>query len=213
MVQGWSTCLSEKTLESIRFASLLSYVPEFRWRDIDLPQRLFDELKTGREYMLSLKRGCNLPDGSLSIYDSVAKWCADCNLFPDFFSKETILVPVPNSALARPDTLWAPRLLAEALTRQGLGSGMATCLSRMVPVPSSALSRSEDGATPAEHHDSVRVQRMLADPRNILLVDVLVTSGSTLIAVNPKVKHLHEYCSNPYRNNNRPRCVPAPLHA
>ena len=31
--------------------------------------------------------------------------------------------------------------------------------------------------------------------------------------VNPKVKHSHEYCSNPYRNNNRPRCVPAPLHA
>ena len=191
MAQGWSTSLSNKTLESIRFASLLSHVPEFRWRDIVLPHRLFDELKTGREYMLALKRGCNQPDGLLSIYDSVAKWCVDCSLFPDFFSKGTILVPVPNSALARPDTLWAPKLLAEALARQELGSGVVTCLSRVVPVPSSALSRPQDRATPAEHRDSIQVQRMLADPENILLVNDSVTRGSTFLGIACKIAEMY----------------------
>ena len=166
-------------------------MPEFRWRDLDLSQQRLDELKTGREYMLALKRGCSLPDRSLSIYDSVAKWCADCNLFPDFFSKGAILVPVPNSALARPDTLWAPKLLAEALARQGLGSGVATCLSRVAPVHNSALGRSKDGATPAEHRDSIQVQRMLADPENILLVDVLVTSGSTFLGTACKIAEMY----------------------
>ena len=43
-----------------------------------------------------------------------------------------------------------------------------------------------------------------------MIADDITASGTS---VNPKVKHSHEYCSNPYRNNNRPRCVPVPLHA
>lgn len=47
------------------------------------------------EYMKSLKRADVQPDGLISIYDSVAKWCADGHLFPDFFSKGVVLIPIP----------------------------------------------------------------------------------------------------------------------
>ena len=77
------------------------------------------------------------------------------------------------------------------LGKAGLGSGVATCLSRVVPVPNSALGRSKDGATPAEHRDSIQVQRMLADPENILLVDVLVTSGSTFLGTACKIAEMY----------------------
>ena len=183
--------MSNKFPKSIRVSSLLSYVPERRWRDRFFPQTRLDELKTGREYMLSLKRGCNQPTGSLSIYDNIAKWCAGSNLFPDFLSNETTLVPVPGSALTKPNTLWAPKLLAEALARQGLGSGVTTCLSRVVPIPKSAFSNPEDRATPAKHCESMKVERMLADPENVLLVDDLVTRGSTFLDAACRIAEMH----------------------
>lgn len=180
-----------KLPESVRFASLLSYVPESRWRGLALSQERLDELKAGREYVLALKRDYNQPNGLLSIYDSIAKWCADYNLFSDFFSNDATLVPVPGSTLTKPDTLWTPRLLAEALVRQGLGSSVATCLSRVVPVPKSAFSKPEDRATPTQHCESMEVERMLMVPKNILLVDDLVTKGSTFLGAACRIAELY----------------------
>lgn len=165
----------------MRFASLLSYVPEYRWRYIGSDDERLDDLKTGREYMIALKRGHIQPGGLLPIYDSVARWCAEHRLFRDFFSKRTTIVPVPGSSLAQPGTLWGPMLLAEALVEQGLGSSVAVCLSRTTPVPKSSRSRPEDRAMPVRHYESMKVGRMVTDPESILLVDDLVTRGSTFL--------------------------------
>lgn len=173
-------CLPSR-LESVRFASLLSYVPEYRWRHVGSVDERLDELRAGREYMISLKRGHTQPGGLLPIYDSIAKWCADLGLFPDFFSKGTTVVPVPSSLLTRPGTLWVPMLLAEALVGQGLGASVAACLHRTAPVPKSTHSRPKDRATPAQHYKSMRVRQMITEPESILLVDDLVTRGSTFL--------------------------------
>ena len=191
LTRSWLVCLSNKSPESIRFASLLSYTPKSRWDDLNMPQELLDELKTGHAYMLALKRNCNQPNGSSSIYDSIAKWCSDRDLFPDFFSKETILVPVPGSTLTKPDTLWVPKLLAEALTKHGLGSDVVTCLSRISPIPKSAHSKPEDRATPSKHTASMNIERMITDPKSVLLIDDLVTKGSTFLGATWKMTEMY----------------------
>ena len=175
----------------IKFASLLSYVPERWWRDRALTEQQHHTFKVGREYMLALKRDSNQPNGLLSIYDSVAKWCADYNLFPDFFSKGTILVPVPGSTLTRPDTLWVPKMLADALVRHGLGAASVPCLSRARFVPKSAVSRPEDRATPIQHYETMEARRMLIGPQKILLVDDLVTRGATFLGAAWRIAKLY----------------------
>ena len=174
-------CLPGRLPESVRFASLLSYVPRYRWRDIGHAGGRPSELKMGYEYMIALKQGRTQPGGLLPIYDSVAKWCADHGLFSDFFSKETVVVPVPGSLLTRPNTLWVPMLLAKALVGQGLGYSVAACLSRAVHVPKSAYSKPEDRATPIQHYKSMRIKLALTDPESVLLVDDMVTRGSTFL--------------------------------
>ena len=141
--------------------------------------------------MLALKRGYNQPPGPLSIYDDIAKWCADHGLFADFLSNDAVLVPVPGSALTKPGTLWTSRLLADALIRQGLGSSVATCLSRVASVPKPAFGKPEDGATPIRHCESMRVERMLVAPKNILLVDDLVANGSTFLGAACRIAELY----------------------
>ena len=182
---------SHKLPNVIEFASLLSYVPERWWRHRTLSQEQMDEFKMGREYMIALKRDYAQPHGILPIYDSVARWCADYNLFPDFFTKDVILVPVPGSMLTKPDTLWVPKLLAEALVRRRLGSSVSLCLSRVASVPKSATSRPQDRATPARHCETMEIRHMITKPTSILLVDDLVTRGSTLLGAACRIAELY----------------------
>ena len=173
---------------NISYASLLSYVPEWRWRGCALSEEQRRVFKTGREYMIALKRDSNQPDGLPPICDSVAKWCADSCLFSGFFSKQTILVPVPGSALTRPDTLWVPQVLANSLVRYGLGEAAATCLLRVKSVPKSATSRPKDRATPSQHYKTMEVRDMLIEPKNILLVDDIVTRGAAFLGAAWRVR-------------------------
>lgn len=179
--------MSSQLPESIRFASLLSYVPKYRWYNIEPADALPANLNMAYEYMISLKQGLIQPGGLLYIYDSVAKWCTDSDLFRDFFSSETILVPVPGSSLTKPDTLWAPKLLSDALLRHELGSSVCTCLSRCIPVQKSAISKPQDRPTPAKHCETMEIASMVTEPTDILLIDDVVTRGATLLGAAGRI--------------------------
>ncbi|MCX6648859.1 MAG: phosphoribosyltransferase [Candidatus Bathyarchaeota archaeon] len=64
---------------------------------------------------------------------------------------------------------------------QGLGSEVAPCLVRSRPVIKSATSHPSLRPTPEAHYESLAVQRRLSEPRNILLIDDIITRGSTLM--------------------------------
>jgi len=57
--------------------------------------------------------------------------------FAHFFQNNPILVPVPNSSLMRPGTLWVPQRLANALIKQELGRSVVECVRRIKPLPKS----------------------------------------------------------------------------
>lgn len=99
--------------------------------------------------------------------------------FGSFFHPNTILVPIPKSSLMIQGTLWVPDRLATALVNCDLGK-VAQLLKRVKPVPKAALSIPKDRPLPDEHKQSMGVQKPLSQPSEILLVDDIITRGSTL---------------------------------
>lgn len=176
-----------KLHETLKFASLLSYTPKRWWKDKRLSDERLAEFEMSVEYMKSLKRADVQPDGLISIYDSVAKWCADGRLFPDFFSKGAVLMPIPGSSLTKPNTMWTSKMLAKSLINAGLGSSVATCISRVTYVQKSATSRPENRPLPIKHCETMAVTPMVTEPTSILLVDDVVTRGATFLGAACRV--------------------------
>jgi len=101
--------------------------------------------------------------------------------FVSFFQPDVILVPTPKSSLMRPNTLWVPERIAAALVEAGLGKEVVPCLVRSKSVSKAALSRPQERPTPAEHYESMGVQKRLSKPGEVMLVDDVVTRGATLL--------------------------------
>lgn len=179
--------------QSIEYATLLSYVSSRWWFKLpSSPSR--KDLNTANQYALALKYNYNQPSQPhTSIYDYIARICAEHDLFYEFFSGEVTLVPIPGSCPHKPDSMWAPKLLADALEKHGLGHAVVAQLERVIPIPKSSLSK--DRPPPTKHYDTMAVNTTITPTTNILLVDDVVTRGSTffgsawlLSAAYPDVK-------------------------
>ncbi len=96
------------------------------------------------------------------------------------FDGDPCLVPVPRSGLTKAHTVWPARRIAEELVRQGLGGDVVPVISRAVAVAKSAGNPERPGL--AEHLHSLAVQKSFRPPSRLLLVDDVVTSGTTLMA-------------------------------
>ncbi len=107
--------------------------------------------------------------------------------FADYFNVNPILVPTPNSSLNKSGTLWVPQRLAAALVRKGLGSKVVECLNRVTPLPKSATSSATNRPKAAEHYNSMEVTKILHEPKEILLVDDVITRGATLLGAANKL--------------------------
>jgi hypothetical protein len=96
------------------------------------------------------------------------------------FQGHPVLVPVPGSGLTKPNTVWPAKRLCEELIRQGFGEGVLAALTRVVAVPKSA-GRTERPSL-STHVASLSVQKSLRPPTRLLVVDDVVTTGSTMMA-------------------------------
>lgn len=98
-----------------------------------------------------------------------------------FLSPNAVLVPVPKSALWNEGSLWVPNQLANSMAQVGLGARAARLLSRAVAIPKAATSISSERPNARKHYQTLAVQQELAPPQEIVLVDDVVTTGSTLL--------------------------------
>ncbi len=96
------------------------------------------------------------------------------------FGGHPMLVPVPGSGLTKPHTVWPSRRVCEELVRQGLGDDTLTAVSRTTAVTKSAGSVARP--TLDQHLASLTVQAGLRPPSRLLLIDDVVTSGTTMMA-------------------------------
>ena len=105
--------------------------------------------------------------------------------FVDFFNEDTVLVPAPSSSMLQSDSIWVPEHLTNALVKIGIGKDSKSCLERVYAVAKSSKVSPEKRPKVIEHYNSMAVQKILDEPKEILVVDDVITSGSTLLgAVN-----------------------------
>lgn len=101
------------------------------------------------------------------------------------------LVPMPRSAPFPPrekNVLWVPRRIAEALTVQGLGAGVAPLLERVKAVTKSAFAEPGQRPSLAAHYDSLQANATLAAPTHLTIVDDVVTKGTSLLAAASRLQ-------------------------
>ena len=100
----------------------------------------------------------------------------------EFLRQVDLLVPVPPSGLLKPDSVWPALAVAEAMVTLGIGQHVERCLRRVSALPKSAYA--EPGARPGlrEHVASLEATLPLSAPSRILLVDDVVTKGTTFLA-------------------------------
>lgn len=113
----------------------------------------------------------------------IADWLAkntSIQPFSDYFKPSAVLVPIPKSTLMQTGTLWIPQRLANALAARNLGKSFE-CLERVTPLSRASTSTAANRPKAIDHYNSMRVQTILSEPSEILLVDDVVTRGATAI--------------------------------
>jgi hypothetical protein len=100
--------------------------------------------------------------------------------FAHFFESNPILVPIPNSSLVKENTLRVPHRIADAMHENGLGTGVGDMLERRIALPKAATSQTAERPTATQHYRSLEVHEILILPKEILLIDDVVTRGATL---------------------------------
>jgi hypothetical protein len=163
-------------ITSLDFGSLLCYCPR--------PSS--SAMQDAYQVMLAIKQDPFGGDPPILMSERIARAVQE-NLpslpFAYFFQPETTLVPVPKSSLMLRDTLWVPLRIATALAKRGVGSQVDPCLARVTAVRKAASSRASERPKPKDHFASLSVQRRISGPppKEILLVDDIITRGSTLL--------------------------------
>ena len=104
--------------------------------------------------------------------------------FKEYFNENTILIPTPKSSLPQKDDLWVPQRITSALAGNGLGRS-EDCLLRKTPLPRSSKVSAPNRPKASQHYDSMNVRELLFKPKEIVLVDDVITRGATVLgAVN-----------------------------
>jgi hypothetical protein len=172
-------------ISQLEFGSLLTYCPRGE----------SEEAINSKDVMLALKGDRFVVEKPPML---MSEWIANAISihrttlpFGSFFNVDTILIPIPKSTLMRPDTLWVPERIASAIASKGLVKEAVPCLVRKTPVPKSATSPPSLRPTPEVHYNSMIVQGSLTDPSEIVLVDDIITRGSTLLGAANRLVEMY----------------------
>ncbi len=158
----------------LRFASFLSYSPRGETNEAARSRNFVLQLKEGK--ILSTDRG-EMPAAA---YAARRIRETPLEFKGEFLGAGSALVPVPRSALLVRGALWPAAEIAEALAREGFGSGVVRCLVRRHAVTKAATATRETRPTARDHFDSLAVVEPLSLPAKVTLIDDVVTRGAQL---------------------------------
>ncbi|NCA73181.1 MAG: hypothetical protein EOM91_24665 [Sphingobacteriia bacterium] len=104
-----------------------------------------------------------------------------------FLGPDVTLVPMPRSSLIKEGSLWPARVICEALQGCGIGGSVLPCLRRAEAIGKAALAAPGRRPDPPDHYRTIRVESMrpLDPPSALVLVDDIVTRGSSFVGVLP----------------------------
>jgi hypothetical protein len=139
--------------------------------------------KSRNSIITSVKNGAELKQHGkvIDAYGFVAEMALKA--FPQELLSGRAIVPVPSSSKYEEDAHWSGWLLAHALAAVGDDLTVNISLTREHAVQKSSTAKKErkDRPSVVEHVASMRCKRV-APSKPILLIDDVVTSGTTLIA-------------------------------
>lgn len=102
-----------------------------------------------------------------------------------------VLVPVPGHARRVEGGLWVAERICHALVGEGLGSRVEVLVERIEStIQSSKVRSASERPSPRIHYQTMRVRPVLEKPERILLVDDVVTRGSTLIGSATRLQEM-----------------------
>jgi predicted amidophosphoribosyltransferase len=163
--------------EWISCASWLVYATRATDEQAKRVKNIILQVKTDRRYAAS-----GTPIVRMVVERIVAQLDAEARIV---FAGHPMLVPVPGAGLTKPNSVWPARRVCEELIRQGLGEDVLAVVSRTTAVPKSA--GSADRPRLDQHVRSLAIQPGLTPPSRLLVVDDVVTSGTTIMACAVKL--------------------------
>ncbi|GMV23643.1 MAG: hypothetical protein AMXMBFR57_35920 [Acidimicrobiia bacterium] len=107
------------------------------------------------------------------------------DLAREAFAGSPLLVPIPGSGLTKANTVWSSRRVCQELVAVGLGDSVAEVVQRVVAVPKSAWT--DQRPSFETHYRSLAVAPTFRPPSRLLVVDDVVTSGTTMMACAQKL--------------------------
>jgi pyrimidine operon attenuation protein/uracil phosphoribosyltransferase len=176
----------EFTIQSLQFGSLFSYTPR---PDLTNYPNAFDKMNNSKKYTIFLKQ-----DTMVKVVDQKKSMPMSCYVaemlsrkmkdlpFVEYFEGYTVLVPIPKSVPIPPGGLWVPERIAEAMVAKGIGNIVVPCLIRSKRVQKSSYSTPSERPTPEVHYDSLSVIKIVTELENVILIDDVITRGSTMLA-------------------------------
>lgn len=152
-----------------------------------------DAEKKAKTFILDLKRNAVTRNGSViqvMVDRLVAAVPGSC--LADLLDGTATLVPMPGSAPLLKKAVWCARTVCEELVKAGLGLEVFPCIQRVKPINKSAYCAPHGIArpTPREHYDTMAVddaKGLITPPDNIVLVDDVITKGSTLAGATARL--------------------------
>lgn len=176
----------QPNMRELEYGSLLSYTPRPESDDTDklkqmrMSKDLMSYLKSDRIVLVQGRASANPTPMSGYVAQLLQERLTNVP-FSDYFRKDVVLVPVPRSSLTRSEGLWVPERIAKAILLNNLTRNIEKCLIRTAPVRKSAWSPPSERPSPLAHYESLAVQTRLQELKEVVLVDDVVTRGSTLL--------------------------------
>jgi hypothetical protein len=165
-------------LSEIAYGSLLTYSP-----------RGLSEVSTrSRQVCYHVKNGD--PATLQRATQLLVEHCARGEQLSDFVGPDVTLVPMPRSAPLVAGGLWPSEKISQHLLAAGLVGRIAPALARATAVPKS--SHAQPGGRPGVslHYESLTAQAMVGMGNNIVIVDDVVTKGSTALAAASRLAQI-----------------------
>ncbi|MFN3655538.1 MAG: hypothetical protein ACK4TO_09515 [Candidatus Nitrosotenuis sp.] len=169
-------------LTELEFCSLLTYSPHGNSETELRSKTVMSDLKNDKYITLNSKQTLM----SEYLAEGIKKHL-DTLHFAEYFKVNPILIPTPKSSLSKSNTIWVPQRLANALVNEGLGREVRSLLQREKPVAKYSTSLPKYRPKAIDHYNSMVVKKTLDDPKEILLVDDVITRGATLLGAANKL--------------------------
>ena len=169
-------------LSELEFGSYLTYSPRGK----------SDLAKRSKNIMIWLKSEGSIGNPPKFMSQFVAERMEegiDQMPFKHFFSQNVSLVPIPKSSLMQPNTLWASEKIAKALSKQAFGE-FYPCLKRIKPLQKAAYAVPLNRPKAIDHYNSIECQPLVHRPKEIVLIDDVITRGSTLLGCASRVREI-----------------------